>query len=95
MAKPLWEDTSFKIVRSKRDYVLIRKGNQFDYEHHSHFNQLRGAKLVVTLFHKNIRPKRRYFIESMRRVTTKKEFEGLRIKKKKQSYHNITGRGTR
>ena len=82
----LYEDKIFKIMRDNRDYILIRKN--LPYSHHAHFRKLSGAKLIITLFNKQIIPRRRYFIESMRRITTEDEYLTFRKQKTKQKYYN-------
>lgn len=82
----LYEDKEFKIIKTKRDYILIRKNHPRSY--HSHFKQLNGARLVAKLFKQRLVPYKEYFIEAMRRVTSDSEFESFGQQKLKPKYKN-------
>ena len=86
MADSIWEDKEFRIIRCKRDYVLIRKN--FAYKYHAHFEDLKGAKTVVVLFYKKLIPHGRYQRGSMKRLTTDEEYENFVEQRKKPKYRN-------
>ena len=82
----LYEDSNFEIIRNSRDYILIRK--KCDYSFHSHFRKLSGCKYIISMFNKKLIPHKKYFRESMRRITTVEEFERFTEKKVKEKYRN-------
>lgn len=85
MCHQLYEDSEFVIVKA-RDYIVIRKDHEYTF--HSHFKTLKGAKILIKLFHEGVKPTDPYFITAMERITTDEECSRLREKKKKQRYRN-------
>lgn len=74
-----------KIKKVKNGYILYRvNGNGA----HSHFFNRRAARRCLTYINKGILPDKPYFIESCHRLLSKKEFERLRPRKKKDDYFN-------
>lgn len=59
------------------------------YERHSHFKNEKAARACLNLINKGIMPKQPYFIETCKRVLSKKEFERLESKRRKEKYINI------
>lgn len=80
-AKILWEDSNFKILHG-RDYIVVRKN--YPYEFHSHFKSLTGAKVLVELFYKKLRPYHKYFNTAMKRITIEEEWDSFTPQKYKQ-----------
>ena len=87
----IYEDRDFKILKSKRDSVLIRKG--LEYKNHSHFRRRDGCYTLMSLYRRKLIPKRRYYREAMQRITTEEEYLNFTQKANKSKYYNATGRG--
>lgn len=85
----LYEDREFKILKNK-DFLVVRKNAP--YEFHSHFKSYRGAKSLIFMFRKGVKPYDEYFHTAMQRVTTPQEFNGLVIERKKDNYVNRVSR---
>lgn len=85
MANLIFEDDEFKILKGK-DFILVRKDKPHHF--HSHFEKLDGAKSILNLFYKRIKPQAAYFHEAMRRICTEDEFAMMRNEKIKQRYRN-------
>jgi hypothetical protein len=85
MAKTLYEDNCFKVLKSK-DYVVVRK--DFPYDFHSHFARYSGAREVIKLFNKKLIPVNPYFVTALRRISTEEEWEGFKEQKHKDTYIN-------
>ena len=79
--KPLYEDNLFRIIKTNRDYILIR--TDLDYKNHAHFKNIQGAKLCKDLFYKQQIPYKRYFRGSMKRITTDEEYSQFSNQKPK------------
>lgn len=90
MYQLLFEDENFRILKGNRDYVVVRKN--YPYEFHSHFRKYEGAKELIELFYKKVKPYGNYFSVAMQRITTEEEFESFVSKKKKVKYRNNKGR---
>ena len=76
---------NIKIKKVKKGYILYDAcggGN------HSHFFNRRAARRCLTYINKGVLPDQPYFVESCRRLLSKKEFERLRPQKKKAKYFN-------
>lgn len=76
---------NIKIKKVKNGYILydVRGGGN-----HSHFFNRRAARRCLTYINKGILPDQPYFVESCRRLLSKKEFERLRPQRKKERYFN-------
>lgn len=85
----LYEDEEFKILKNK-DFLVVRKNAP--YEFHSHFKSYRGAKSLIVMFRKGVKPHDDYFYTAMQRITTPQEFDKLIIERKKDNYINRKGR---
>lgn len=85
MANLIFEDDEFKILKGK-DFILARKNKSHLF--HSHFDKLDGAKNVLNLFYKGIKPQVAYFHEAIRRICTEDEFARMRDEGIKQRYRN-------
>jgi hypothetical protein len=85
-AKIIWEHGEFKVLRSRRDFVLVRKG--YPYEFHAHFKDLKGCKTLVKLFEKKKIPFQEYYKLAMERITTEEEREQFTPQRKKLYYFN-------
>lgn len=85
MAHLIYEDDEFKILKGK-DFILARKNKP--YKFHSHFDKLDGAKNVLNLFYKRVKPQAAYFHEAMRRICTEEEFAVMRNERIKPRYKN-------
>lgn len=82
----MFEDKQFKIIRSRGGFILIRK--TLSYDHHSHFRDLQGCRIVMKLFYRKLIPYKNYFKTSMKRITADEEFAKFGIQKPKQKYKN-------
>lgn len=72
-----------KIKRVRNGYILYDvNGNG----RHSHFPTYNCARTCLTFINKRVKPNNPYYIESCKRVLSKKEFARL---KPKQRYRNI------
>ena len=79
--------SKIKLKKVRNGYILYslsKKGA------HSHFFNRRAARKCQTFINKGILPSKPYFIESCRRLLSKKEFERLRPRKKKTRSFNVT-----
>ena len=80
------EKSKIKLKKVRNGYILYslsKKGA------HSHFYNRRAARKCQTFINKGILPSKPYFIESCRRLLSRKEFERLRSRKKKPRYFNM------
>ena len=78
--------SKIKLKKVRNGYILYslsKKGA------HSHFFNRRAARKCQTFINKGILPSKPYFIESCRRLLSRKEFERLRPRKKKPRYFNV------
>lgn len=91
MAQELYEDEEFKIVKA-HDYIVVRKNHP--YEFHSHFQKYAGARSLIRMFYKKVKPTDEYFNTAMQRITTEPEFNSFAQQRKKQMYRNVN-KGTR
>lgn len=72
-----------KLKKIKNGFILYSK------EGHSHFKNKKAAIRCRCLINKGILPNQPYFVESCRRLLSKKEFQRLENKKEKEHYINI------
>ena len=79
MAKTIFEDREFKVVKGY-DFIVVRKDSPYSF--HSHFKSLTGARGLIRLFYKKVQPFKEYFNTAMKRVTTDREFDSFRKEKK-------------
>ena len=74
---------NIKIKKVKKGYIL---DDACGGGKHSHFFNRRAARRCLTYINKGILPDQPYFVESCRRLLSKKEFKRLRHQKKKEKY---------
>lgn len=89
MPQTLYEDEEFKILKAK-DFIVVRKNAP--YEFHSHFKNYKGAKSLIVMFRKWVKPHDEYFHTAMQRITTEQEFNKFVEERKKDKYVNRKGR---
>lgn len=76
---------NIKIKKVKKGYILYDASGGGK---HSHFFNRGAARRCLICINKGILPDQPYFVESCRRLLSKKEFERLRPQKKKEKYFN-------
>lgn len=72
-----------KLKKVKNGYILYSEYG------HSHFKNKKTANRCKCLINKGILPNQPYFVESCKRLLSKKEFIKLHSKKKKDKYYNV------
>ena len=73
----------FEIIKTRRDFVLIRKGTDM----HGHAKTLQGIEFVLKCIEKEIKPRNKYFDTFLKRILTEDEYKRLRTPSK-QKYIN-------
>lgn len=77
----------FKVVKNAHGYIVIN--TQGDYDSHSHFKNLEGAKRVLHLIEKHILPNSEWWKEAIRRLVGEEELSTYQPNKR-QAYYNCT-----
>lgn len=72
MGRVVFVEKRFKVLAVEDGFIVKRRhGN---YEQHSHFKDLKTARIVIKLINRNIVPDSPYLLESIKRLLTQKEF---------------------
>ena len=79
------EKSKIKLKKVRNGYILYKINGKGA---HSHFFNRRAARKCQRYINKGILPHQPYYIESCRRLLSKKEFEKLRPKRRKPKYIN-------
>ena len=77
----------FKVVKNAHGYIVIN--TQGDYDNHSHFNNLQGAKRVIMLIDKRILPQSEWWREAIKRLVGEEELATFKPNER-QAYYNCT-----
>jgi len=68
----VYQDDSFRIIKTNRDYVLRnRKGR---YKNHGHFKKLTTCYLLIGLMNRQQVPDNKYLRESVLRISTDSDY---------------------
>ena len=73
----------FEIKRTKRDYIIVRKGTDL----HSHFKSQQGCEKLMEFILQGVKPFNRYFDTACKRILSEDEYNRLR-QPSKQRYIN-------
>jgi len=85
MPKILEVRGDFKIMMTKRDFIVVNTSKA--YENHAHFKDLSALNHLITLIERGIMPTSPYFSKAAQRLLGN-EFENLRKPRKKSPYYN-------
>ena len=72
MGRVVFVEKRFKVLAVEDGFIVKRRHGK--YEQHSHFKDLKTARIVIKLINRNIVPDSPYLLESMKRLLTTKEF---------------------
>ncbi|MBP2026942.1 hypothetical protein J2Z35_000734 [Acetoanaerobium pronyense] len=90
MARVLDVIQEYKLLKTKRDFVVVNTNGTREY--HSHFDKENAARNLIDILIKKKIPKGQYFLEAAKRVTIDKEYnERLELmgrKGRKEKYIN-------
>lgn len=87
-AKTVYKKGRFTVLQTSTDYVV--RNDRLDYEHHSHFHNLKGAKRCIDLITRQVLPSNAWWREALRRLLTEEEYLNLQPNKR-QAYYNVQG----
>lgn len=91
MSKIVYADKEYKILRNKKDYILINKKGE--YENHGHFKKESTCHLLIKLINRNIVPHSHYLRQAVLRICTSDKYKDkvkrkIKKDKDKQVYFN-------
>lgn len=87
-AKTVYKKGRFTVLKTSSSFIV--RNDKLDYNHHSHFTNLKRAKRCIQLIDKRVLPQNYWWKEALRRLITEEEFENLRICKR-EAYYNVQG----
>lgn len=82
MARIIDKIAEFKILETKKDYIVINESGQ--YKNHGHFKKLETCYTIIRLLKNRKLPNRLYMIKAAIRITTDEKYKkALKRKQKK------------
>lgn len=63
------------IINCGRYYTVVNKSHYAKYKHHTHFNHIKGAKILKKLVEREIVPYSPYLAESALRVSINEDYK--------------------